>query len=145
MKTRPVRDGVEEGRAPAAALSRPPAAAEQDVLKAHDEWEEASRKKDRAALERVLADDYITHNSNGTTNNKAGEIAEVTSADTKWTGSTSSNLKARLYGDVAVITGTLALTGSAKGYVPGPRLFTEVMVRRNGRWQAVSWQGTLTK
>ena len=45
--------------------------------------------------------------------------------------------------DPAVVTGISTLTGSAKGYVSGPRRFTEVWVKRNGRWQMVGGQSTL--
>jgi len=91
----------------------------------------------------MLADDYMYIHSNGTVTNKTEEIAETMSADLKWTASKLDNLKVRIYGDVAVITGMQTLTGSAKGYVSGPRRFMDLWVRRNGRWQTVGGQSTL--
>ncbi len=117
---------------------------EQEVLKASQALDEASLiKKDRATMERLYADDYMYTHSNGTVNNKAQDIAESMSPDQAWTAHKTEDLKVHVYGNVAVVTGVSTLTGSSKGYVSGPRRFTEVWVRRNGRWQEVGGQSTL--
>jgi ketosteroid isomerase-like protein len=119
-------------------------ASEQEVLKASRTLDEASLlKKDRATMERLYADDYLYHHSNGTVTNKAQEIAEYMSSDIKWTAHKTEDLKVRMYHDVAIVTGVSILTGTAKGYQSGARRFTEVWVRRNGRWQTVGGQSTL--
>jgi ketosteroid isomerase-like protein len=121
-----------------------PNATEQEVLKASQMLNEANfNKKDRATMERLYADDYMYLHSNGTVNNKAQEIAEYMSPDLKWTAQKSDDLKVRIYGDVAVVTGVSTLTGSAKGYVSGARRFTQLWVRRNGSWQSIGGQSTL--
>jgi ketosteroid isomerase-like protein len=121
-----------------------PNAQEQEVLKASQVVNEASLiKKDRATMERLYADDYMYIHSNGAVANKTQDIAESLSPDQAWTAHKSDDLKVRTYGDVAVVTGLSTLTGSAKGYVSGPRRFTELWVRRNGRWQMVGGQSTL--
>ena len=119
-------------------------AKEQEVLKASQAVNDASLiKKDRATMERLYADDYTYTHSNGTVANKAQDIAASLSSDQAWTAHRSDDLKVRMYHDVAVVTGISTLTGSAKGYASGPRRFTEVWVRRSGRWQLVSGQSTL--
>lgn len=119
-------------------------AREQEVLKATQMLNEASLiKKDRATMERVYGDDYVYNHSNGSITSKAQEIAEYMSSDLKWTAQKTDGLKVRMYGDVAVVTGVSTLTGSAKGYASGPRRFTEIWVRRNGRWQTIGGQSTL--
>ena len=118
-------------------------ATEQEVLKAYHSLDEASIKKDRATMERMMADDYVYTHSNGTVTSKTEEIAETMSADTKWTASKLDSSKVRIYGDVAVVSGVQTLTGSAKGYVSGPRRITDLWVRRNGRWQTVGGQSTI--
>ena len=120
-----------------------PSAAEQEVLRLAQTLDNAFIKKDRATFERMLADDYVYNHSNGTATNRTEEIAESMSADVKWTASKLDNLKVRVYGDVAVVTGVQTLTGSAKGYVSGPRRFMDLWVRRSGRWQTVGGQSTL--
>jgi ketosteroid isomerase-like protein len=123
--------------------SQTPNANEQAVLKAYRALDNAQFKKDRATMERLMADDYSYTHSNGTVNDKAADIKETMSDDIKWTGTKSDDLNVRTYGNVAVVTGQLTLTGSAKNYVPGPRRFTEIWVKRDGRWQNVGGQTTL--
>jgi ketosteroid isomerase-like protein len=119
-------------------------AKEQEVLKASQTSNDASLiKKDRATMERLYADDYTYIHSNGTVANKTQDIAASMSPDQAWTAHKSDDMRVRIYRDVAVVTGISTLTGSAKGYVSGPRRFTEVWVRRNGRWQLVNGQSTL--
>jgi len=118
-------------------------AAEQDIIKLEQTVTDAQFKKDRAALERLLADDYLYTHSNGSVLNKAQEIAESMSSDVQWTDSKFADLKVRIFGDVAVLTGRQTIRGAAKGYVPGPRRITDIFVKRNGRWQHVGDQSTL--
>jgi ketosteroid isomerase-like protein len=117
---------------------------EQQVLKATQQLNEASLiKKDRATMERFYGNDYVYNHSNGTVTNKAQEIAEYMSSDLKWTAQTTADLKVRVYHDMAIVTGVTTLTGSAKGYASGARRFTEIWVRRNGRWQTIGGQSTI--
>ena len=117
---------------------------EREVLKASQALGEAtSMTKDRGTMERLYANDYSYTHSNGTVLNKMQEIAAVMSPDQAWTGHKTDDLKARIYGNVAVVTGLSTLTGSSKRYASGPRRFTEVWLRRNGHWQLVGGQTTL--
>jgi ketosteroid isomerase-like protein len=125
------------------AYSQSPAAANQAVLKEYRALDQAQFKKDRATMERLMADDYLYTHSNGAVNDKAADIKETMSEDIKWTDTKSDDVKVRTYGNVAVVTGEVTLTGTSKNYVPGPRRFTEIWVKRGGRWQNVGGQTTL--
>src|SRR5881296_1102927 len=125
------------------AWAQATSAVEQDVIKLEQTVTDAQFKKDRAALERLLADDYLYTHSNGSVLNKAQEIAESMSSDVQWTDSKFADLKVRIFGDVAVLTGEQTIQGTAKGYVPGPRRITDIFVRRSGRWQLLGGQATL--
>jgi len=120
-----------------------PSATDQTVLKLDRALIDALFKKDRTAFEPLLADDYVYIHSNGTVANREEEIAQTMASDVKWTASNLSGLKIRVYGDAAIVTGTLTHTGSAKGYVGGARLVTHLWVKRNGRWQTVGGQSTI--
>ena len=120
-----------------------PSATDQTVLKLDRELIDALFRKDRTTFEPLLADDYVYIHSNGTVANRQEEIAQTMASDVKWTASNLSGLKIRVYGDAAIITGTLTHTGSAKGYVGGARLVTHLWVKRNGRWQTVGGQSTI--
>ncbi len=56
-------------------------AVEQDIIKLEQAATDAQFKKDRPALERLLADDYLYTHSNGSVLNKTQEIAESMSSD----------------------------------------------------------------
>jgi hypothetical protein len=114
-----------------------------EVLRAFRAAGDAQVRKDKSALEQLFADDYSYIHSNGIVANKAEEIAAATSADMNLTSLTFSDLKARLYGDAAIVTGTETLLGTAKGYVPGPRRLTDVLVKRGGRWQTAGGISTV--
>src|SRR5438093_11601604 len=88
---------------------------EQDIIKLEQTVTDAQFKKDRAALERLLADDYLYTHSNGSVLNKAQVIAESMSSDVQWTDSKFADLKVRIFGDVAVLTGEQTIQGTAKG------------------------------
>ena len=127
------------GRARAQATS----ATEQEIIKLEQAATDAQFKKDRAALERLLADDYLYTHSNGSVLNKTQEIAESMSSDVQWTDSKLADLKVRIFGDAAVLTGRQTIQGTAKGYVPGPRRITDIFVKRSGHWQWAGGQATL--
>src|SRR5215813_9656862 len=95
------------------------------------------------ALERIYADEYSYTHTNGSAANKAQEPSDVMSPDLKWTSSTLTDVRVRVYGDAAIITGIDTLQGTAKGYVPGPRRFTDLWVNRNGAWQQLGGQSTI--
>src|SRR5213595_3405896 len=118
-------------------------ATEQEIIILEQAATDAQFKKDRATLERLLADDYLYTHSNGSVLNKAQEIAESMSSDVQWTDSKFADLKVRVFGDVAVLTGRQTIQGTAKGYVPGPRRITDIFVKRSGHWQWVGGQATL--
>ena len=120
-----------------------PTATDQEVLNLDRALIDALFTKNRARFEPLLADDYVYIHSNGTVTNRDEEIGQTMASDVKWTASKLSNLKIRVYGDAAVVTGTLTHTGSARGYVGGARLVTHLWVKRNGRWQTVGGQSTI--
>ena len=125
------------------AWAQATSAIEQEIIKLEQTVTNAQFKKDRAALERLLADDYLYTHSNGSVLNKAQEIAESMSSDVQWTDSKFADLKVRVFGDVAVLTGRQTIQGTAKGYVPGPRRITDIFVKRSGRWEWAGGQATL--
>jgi ketosteroid isomerase-like protein len=116
---------------------------QQELVSLANAFSDAQVKKDRAAMERITADDYSFIHSNGSVLNKTREIAETMAGDMKWTGFKQDELNVRIYGDAAVVTGRETLEGAAKGYASGARRFTEIFVKRAGRWQLVGGQSTL--
>jgi len=108
------------------------------------EWEDANKNKDKAWLERNLADEYTAINSRGKMFNKTEDIADTLSnADTIMSGELS-NMQERGHGDTAVVTGRLHRIGKDKnGSFDRNYIFTDTFIKRDGRWQVISTQSTL--
>lgn len=129
--------------APAAASAA--GSAEADLLKSEREWLEAYMKGDFAALERIKADDYSITYSTGEVMSKAQEIAKLKSSPVAGGAFklNTENTKVRIYGDTAVLTGVLIQSWTDNGKAMNARLrYTDVWVKRNGRWQVAVAQLT---
>jgi len=110
---------------------------EQQVRKSIDEQYKAVVDKDAATLNRLYADDYMRIGTSGETLSKAEVIKILVGGDFTVTHTELSDLKFRLYGDVAVVTGVSTFTGMLKGEDAQTHndRFTQVWVKRNGGWQ----------
>ena len=110
----------------------------------HD-WSQADVKKDVAALDRIMADDWTGIDFQGAVLTKAealGEVAKRSDA-TETSTTTLGKMKVRLFGNTAVVSGTEIETSLYRGKdSSGTYVWTDVFVQRKGRWQAVSSQST---
>jgi hypothetical protein len=118
-------------------------AVEKEVLQAMYAMDQAEAKRDKAALERLHADEYLFHGSNGKVYTKAQSIADTMVGTTTWTERKNDGLEVRIYGDVAIVTGTTTVAGTSTTYRTGARTFTRLFIRRDGRWQELGGQATL--
>jgi uncharacterized protein (TIGR02246 family) len=101
---------------------------------------------DRAYVESVLASDWTTTDVSGQVLTRATVLREVfESRDRRIESGRIDDVKVRMLGDeAAVVTGRTAAVGTYKGQRGNVTLrFTDVFVRRDGRWQAVASQGTV--
>jgi uncharacterized protein (TIGR02246 family) len=116
---------------------------EQQLLQTVRELDAAVVKRDAAPFRRYLTDDATNVSSNGTLRTKTDLIAAVTQRD-NFTKYDSDNLKVRVYGDTAVVTGRATYSGTFDGvqYTNRQVVFTATYVRRNGQWQSVAAQNT---
>jgi ketosteroid isomerase-like protein len=113
-------------------------AVEQSLMQMERDWADAVMKNDIAGIDRIEADDfsYILENMPG---DKQTDLASARAAEINGSAELT-DMKARVFGDAAVVTGKTALrnaTFKGKG-VSGIYLFTDVFVKRNGRWQVVA-------
>jgi ketosteroid isomerase-like protein len=105
---------------------------------------EAQVKRDMATLDRLLADDFILTRANGVVANKAQNLADVQSGERSFTSYKNDDVRVRLYGDAAVVTGQVVSSGTYKGQdFSGRFRYTKVFVKKDGQWQIVAWQATL--
>ena len=98
---------------------------------------------DAATLDRILADDWVGRGPTGIAT-KAQALADLKSGDNKLDSQTLGEMKVRVFGNTAVVTGSDDEKSSYKGKDTGGHyVWTDIFVKRNGRWQAVASQGTL--
>jgi ketosteroid isomerase-like protein len=115
-------------------------AGEKAVTQLVHEWLDALVKNDLNALDRIIGDDYIITNSDGSVLGKQQDL-EPLKAGLKFESATVEDLKVRVYNDTAVATGVTTFKGDFKGRAFTAReRFTDVWVKRDGRWQAVASQ-----
>lgn len=112
---------------------------EQAVTKLENERVQALLRNDTAFIERVYADDYVVTGANGIVRTRAQVVADLKSSVQKSESITNDNVKVRVHGDTAVVTGRTTQKGEYKGQPSiSPVLFTRVYARRGGQWQLVA-------
>jgi hypothetical protein len=82
----------------------------------------------------------------GTVRTRADNIRDIASGRLHLTAIHYDSQTVRVYGDVAILQGIADTVGTLAG-VPftGRIRYTRVFVRRDGRWQAVTMQQTMTQ
>ena len=114
-------------------------AEEQEIRKIEQDWVAAIKGKDGSFLQRLEADDYVMTGPDGLVLDKASDIKDVTSGDTVFDELKIDSLKVRFYGNTAITNGV----GTAKAHqhdkdVSGQYAWTDVFVKQDGQWKAVS-------
>ena len=109
------------------------------VLGLEAKWNEAYKRGDIAAMNSLLADEFIITVEDGRTFSKAGYIAQTGGGTTLVEVSEMSDLKVRIHGNTAVVTGAYHEKGTIKGkpYEYRDR-FTDVWMIIDGRWQVIA-------
>ncbi len=112
---------------------------EQELIKLENDWLQAFFKNDGAFADWFLADDYLGTDEHGEVKNKAQKIAEIKAGTHLSTSGVLDNIKVRVYGDAAVVTGRQIMKGLFQGKeYRSPYLWTDVFIKRGGRWQCVA-------
>jgi ketosteroid isomerase-like protein len=112
---------------------------EQELIKLENEWADAWVKSDVAFFERIEADDYTYTACEGSVWTKAQDLALLKSGQDVITSWVLADMKVRVYGDAAVITGRATVKETYKGKdVSRQERWTDTWVKRAGRWQCVA-------
>ena len=121
-----------------AAARNKPDIGSSEVLVLENKWNAAYAQGDIAAMDLLLADDFIITEEDGSTFSKPGYIAHNGDSTIHVMKSEMSDLRARMHGNVAVVTGAYHEKGTSKGksYEYRDR-FTDVWMNINGRWQVI--------
>lgn len=100
-------------------------------------------ESDRKTVDSILASDWSVIDLTGHVLTKEQVMKELGSGDRRIESGSVDDLRVRVFGNTAVVTGRSELSGTYQGKRASvTQRFTDVFVKRNGRWQAVASQGT---
>jgi ketosteroid isomerase-like protein len=115
-----------------------PESASAKILAIEDKWNAAYKRGDVAAMESLLAEDFIITLEDGSTLSKSGYIAHNSDSTLHVEVTEMTGLSVRVHGSTVVVTGGYHEKGRSggKSYEYRDR-FTDVWMNINGRWQVV--------
>jgi len=125
--------------APTAATTN----AEDDIKKLEETRNEAVLHGDVSVLDRMTSDDYTFVTLRGEMRTKQEILKGFASGSFHYDSRQIFDLKVRVYGDTAVVTGRSVQRGMENGKdYSGNYWFTRVYVKQNGQWLTVALQTT---
>jgi ketosteroid isomerase-like protein len=133
--------------APAAAATSSTSPAGEDVpatiVRLENDWVTAIEKKDAATLDRLIAEDFAGTSPTAHTYTKTNAIDDLKNAKYVVEAMTLDDVSVNVYGNVAVaFTSQEEKSQYAGADTSGHYHFTDVWVKKDGRWQAVASHGT---
>ena len=106
-------------------------------------WNDAHLKGDADALRKLWAEDLFVTVPDMPVMNKEELLAIWKAGKMKFDIYKTSDIRIKVYGNSAVVTGQLVRIRDAKSTkFEDDWRFTKVYVRRGGRWQVVVWHGS---
>jgi ketosteroid isomerase-like protein len=112
---------------------------EQELLKLEQQWGDALVKPDLTFLDRIMAEDYMFTSPLGEVLTKAQMLAELKSGEDVVSSVVNHDMKVRVYGDAAVVTGHSTYKETVQGNdISGEYRWTDTWIRKDGRWQCVA-------
>lgn len=119
---------------------------ENRILDLDREWNEAYPRLDCAALDRIIADDWVCIDGTGLVIKKSELLTRVASTASFLDPYKFDEITLRMFGEVAILTGRLSgQMQDSDGIHDINQRYMRVYVKRNERWQAVATQVTKVK
>lgn len=117
-----------------------------EIVDMERQAKEATLRRDVDFTQRTLAEDYVAVTPLGTVTTKQDAVSARKSGQLRYEAMNVTDMVVRIYGDTAVVTARADVRGHQLGEdFSGPYRYTRVWVRRNGHWQTVSYQATVTQ
>jgi len=122
---------------PLAAQEKADAAA--SIRKLEEKWTESYKKRQIDILSSLLAEDFVITVEDGNTYSKMGYITHSADPSVRVDIAELSDLKVRMHGNAAVVTGAYHEKGKSNGkpYEYRDRL-TDVWMKVGSKWQVIS-------
>jgi hypothetical protein len=123
-----------------ASASAQDGAVEKELMQKERDWCTAQLKRDPAMLAAIVADDVTDISRDGKLGDKAGLLEGIRNGN--GTACEVDQMKVRVYGDAAVITGRSTIASPS---FTGQALWTDTFVKRGGKWLCVATQSSAVK
>jgi ketosteroid isomerase-like protein len=125
---------------PALSLAQQ-ASPEATILALEKKWTDAYKLRNINLMTSMLAEDFVITVEDGNIYGKMGYMAHTADTSTQVDVAEESDLKVRMHGVVAVVTGAYHETGTFKGkrYEYRDRL-TDVWMKIDGQWRLIGAQ-----
>ncbi len=113
-----------------------------EIDQLEEKWREALLKGNTAAMQSLLADDYLAITSSGTLQTREQALENLRAGRTHFTQMDISDRKVRFYGSTALVTSIAEVQGTTnEGDVSGSYRYTRVYARDAQRaWKIVSFE-----
>jgi ketosteroid isomerase-like protein len=100
----------------------------------------AYQRNDATALDSLIHDSYTLTDSKGVITTKADDIRDAKAHSIEFTTFHNEDMKVRIYGNSAIVTGRTILKGKAKdgSNVDVEVQFTDTVILVDGRWRIVA-------
>jgi ketosteroid isomerase-like protein len=108
------------------------------------EYQAAVKRNDAAAMDRILAEDFVLVTGRGKTYSKADLLSQARNKSDTYEHQEEMEQKVRVWGDTAVVTAFLWVKGSSGGQPFDRKLwFSDTYVRTPAGWKYVLGQASL--
>lgn len=115
---------------------------EQQILKLFEDGDRALVAADAGQLSRIFSDDYMQYDESGRVLTKQDVIGKLTSGSIRYVSMVSTGRRIRMVReDVAIVHGSeVDIVEQGGERFPVRYFYTDVVVKREGRWQIVDSQ-----
>lgn len=115
----------------------------EEISRLENEWNEAHLNGDASALSRLWSDDLVVTVPNMSSMDKTQSLAIWKSGRFKFQRYETENVRIRVYGDAAVVTGRLQRTRTiGEKKLEDDWLYTKTYVRSEKTWKVVAFHAS---
>lgn len=118
---------------------------EQILLNVQEELRQAILNRDRAALERVLSDDFVAVGHLGNKVGKQDYVNIHLSSERDFVEWKTDDVEVRQFGGAALILGRITIRNAKSSEQNPPNRYLAAYSHRRGTWQIAAWQETPIK
>ena len=111
---------------------------ERYIKESERQWAESVANGDATVAERILADDFLGVDPDGSLYEKSKMVADTREAPKRFVSNHLNDVKVRFYGETAIAQGNESWVRRSGSPLRGRFVWTDTWIWRNGKWQIVA-------